>query len=160
MVYRRNFAFKVGDSRKLNPLYTGPYLVTEVISPILYRVESQKKEYVLHHDCLHICEEKAIPIWVQRKHRQLGLQEIGLRVGTPVPGADTENTDEATDEVEERLSMVESGDAMDDDSSSSDGDSSSGEEEEDSNIASLFEPQVTRAGRQRRTPKHFIDYIF
>ena len=37
---------------------------------------------------------------------------------------------------------------------------SSGEEEEDSNIASLFEPQVTRAGRQRRTPKHFIDYIF
>ena len=160
VVYRRNSAFKVGDSRKLNPLYTGPYLVTEVISPILYRVESQKKEYVLHHDRLHICEEKAIPIWVQRKRHQLGLQEIGLRVGTPVPGADTENTDEATDEVEERLSMVESGDVMDDDSSSSDGDSSSGEEEEDSNIASLFEPQVTRAGRQRRTPKHFIDYVF
>ena len=88
------------------------------------------------------------------------MQEIGLRVGTPVPGADTENTDEATDEVEERLSMVESGDMMDDDSSSSDGDSSSGEEEEDSNIASLYEPQVTRAGRQRRMPKHFIDYIF
>ena len=37
-VFRCNKASKVGSSKKLNPIWVGPLLVTEVINPVLYRV--------------------------------------------------------------------------------------------------------------------------
>ena len=62
---------KMGQSRKLNPLFTGPYLVVKVLSPYLYRVRDRKKTLVLHHDRLKICEEQAVPFWVRRRRHDL-----------------------------------------------------------------------------------------
>ena len=39
MVYQIKDAWKPGLSRKLCPLYTGPFVVIRVLSPCLYRVE-------------------------------------------------------------------------------------------------------------------------
>ena len=61
----------MGQSRKLNPLFTGPYLVVKVLSPYLYRVRDRKKTLVLHHDRLKICEERAVPFWVRRRRHDL-----------------------------------------------------------------------------------------
>ena len=71
LVYRRNSVVKMGQSRKLNPLFTGPYLVVKVLSPYLYRVRDRKKTLVLHHDRLKICEERAVPFWVRRRRHDL-----------------------------------------------------------------------------------------
>jgi transposase InsO family protein len=67
IVYKRNSATSVGQSKKLLPVFKGPYVVTAVISPILYRVESQKATSVEHHDRLAPCTDRHIPLWVQRK---------------------------------------------------------------------------------------------
>ncbi len=67
LVYRRDSSTTVGESRKLRPIYVGPFIVTDILSPALYRVESRRKSMVLHHDKLVICEDRAIPFWVRRK---------------------------------------------------------------------------------------------
>ena len=45
LVYRHNTAHRKGLSRKLCPVYIGPYLVVEVLSPYLYRWEDACKVY-------------------------------------------------------------------------------------------------------------------
>ena len=45
-------------------------IVTEVITPVLLRVRS-RKEQVLHHDKLKICEDRAIPMWMRRLWHQI-----------------------------------------------------------------------------------------
>ena len=75
LVYRKNSSVKLGQSRKLCPLFTGPYVVTRVLSPYLFEVQGQKKSLVLHHDRLRLCEDRVIPFWVRRKRRQLFEQE-------------------------------------------------------------------------------------
>ncbi len=66
-----------GQSRKLLPVYSGPFVVTEVYSPILYRICGQKnhKSQVVHHDRLRICRDRVIPLWAQRK--RLRMLETG-----------------------------------------------------------------------------------
>ena len=75
LVYQRNVAVKLGQSRKLCPLFKGPYLIIRVLSPYLYKVQDRKKTLVLHHDLLKICEERAVPFWVWRKRHQLFQKE-------------------------------------------------------------------------------------
>ena len=75
LVYQRNVAVKLGQSRKLCPLFKGPYLIIRVLSPYLYEVQDRKKTLVLHHDRLKICEERAVPFWVRRKRHQLFQKE-------------------------------------------------------------------------------------
>ena len=89
LVYRRNQACQVGLSRKLCPVFIGPYLVVEVLSPYLYRVEDRKRRMVLHHDKLKRCEDRTIPLWLRRKRHALfqgevsPLQESAAVEGTP-----------------------------------------------------------------------------
>ena len=71
LVYRLNATVKKGVSRKLEPVYVGPLLVTEVISPVLYRVEGRKKSAVMHHDRLRVCEDRFIPLWIRRRRHHL-----------------------------------------------------------------------------------------
>ena len=75
LVYQRNVSVKLGQSRKLNPLFKGPYLITKVLAPHLYEVQDRKKTLVLHHDRLKVCEERAVPFWVRRKRHQLFQSE-------------------------------------------------------------------------------------
>ena len=71
LVYRLNQVTKKGECRKLKPIWVGPLIVTEVITPVLLRVRSRKKEQVLHHDKLKICEDRAIPMWMRRLRHQI-----------------------------------------------------------------------------------------
>ena len=43
LVYTRNLGTTVGQSRKLFPQWKGPFVVTEVISPLLFRVVGRKR---------------------------------------------------------------------------------------------------------------------
>ena len=50
LVYLLNNSVDVGLSRKLKPIYKGPYIITEVFSPSLYRIEDRCRDFVVHHD--------------------------------------------------------------------------------------------------------------
>ena len=65
LVYRLNAVSKKGECKKLKPIWIGPLVVTEVISPVLYRVKDCHREFVLHHDRLKLCQDRVIPMWVQ-----------------------------------------------------------------------------------------------
>ena len=65
LVYFRNSSTVVGQSKRLLPVWKGPLIDIEIIS---YRsVAGRNREYVKHHNKLHICEDRDIPLWVRRK---------------------------------------------------------------------------------------------
>ena len=73
-VYRLNGASKTGESKKLKPVWVGPFVVIAVLNPVLFRVKDRKKEYVLHHDRLKRCEDRHIPLWLRKlRHGLLDL---------------------------------------------------------------------------------------
>ena len=71
LVYIRNMTTRVGQSKKLLPIWKGPFVVTKAISHVLYRVADRKKERVKHPDKLRICEDRDIPLWIRRKRHQI-----------------------------------------------------------------------------------------
>ncbi|KAK7481756.1 hypothetical protein BaRGS_00027004 [Batillaria attramentaria] len=62
-----NSAAKVGESRKLAPIWKGSYLVTDVVSPILVRVKGR----IVHTDRLQLCRDRTLPLWLRRKQNRL-----------------------------------------------------------------------------------------
>ena len=74
LVYKLNSATKVGESKKLKPVWVGPLIVTEVLSPILFKVKDRKREYILHHDKLKACTDRVVPMWLRKlRHNMLDL---------------------------------------------------------------------------------------
>ena len=65
-VYQLNGASKTGESKKLKPVWVGPLVVIDVLNPVLFRVKDCKKEYVLHHNHLKVCEDCHIPLWLRK----------------------------------------------------------------------------------------------
>ena len=70
LVYLLNNSMDAGLSRKLKPIYKGPYVVTEVLSPSLYRIEDRRRNFVVHHDRLLLCDDRYIPFWIRRKRQE------------------------------------------------------------------------------------------
>ena len=70
LVYLLNNSMDAGLSRKLKPIYKGPYVVTEVLSPSLYRIEDCRRNFVVHHDRLLLCDDRYIPFWIRRKRQE------------------------------------------------------------------------------------------
>ncbi len=70
LVYKLNSATLVGQSNKLKQPWKGPYLITEVLSPVLYRIRDRRGESVIHHDRLSRCEDRIIPLWMRRMRHQ------------------------------------------------------------------------------------------
>ena len=106
LVYRRNSVVKLGQSRKLNPVFSGPYLVTEVLSPYLYRVQGHKKKLMLHHDRLKLCEDRAVPFWVSRRRRSLLQQQSATNLvegQQAVPSAMEETESRGEQESEQQV---------------------------------------------------------
>lgn len=75
LVYMKNCNHVVGISRKLQPIMMGPYIVTKVISSILYKICDRRKEIVCHHDKMRICNDREIPLWIQRKRQEILFQD-------------------------------------------------------------------------------------
>jgi len=67
-------ASRIGQCKKLAPLWKGPYVIVEIVSPVLCKIASSRKEWVVHHDRLRLCDESPLPLWVRRRrHHILGL---------------------------------------------------------------------------------------
>ena len=45
-VYRFNKSIVPGQSKKLQPIWSGPWIVTQVISSVLYRIANRKRSMV------------------------------------------------------------------------------------------------------------------
>ena len=71
VVYRRNDVSKKGQSKKLVAAWKGPFLIQEVLTPVLFRVQGRKKASVLHHDLLKSCHDREIPLWIKRARHAL-----------------------------------------------------------------------------------------
>lgn len=79
-------ASRIGQCKKLAPLWKGPYVITEIMSSVLCKIASSRKEWVVHHDRLRMCNESPLPLWVRRRrHHILGLP-------APLPDATSDET--------------------------------------------------------------------
>ena len=76
LVYKLRSGVTKGISRKLLSIYEGPFLVTEVLPPVLFRIEGRKRSVIVHHDKLKPCNDRFIPFWLRRRrHEFLSLDE-------------------------------------------------------------------------------------
>lgn len=70
LVYKIDDSTEVGVSKKLRSPWKGPYLITEVLSPCLYRVQGRKQHDILHHDKLKLCVDREVPLHMRRLRRK------------------------------------------------------------------------------------------
>ncbi len=70
LVYKLDDSTEIGVSKKLKPPWVGPYLIVEVLTPNLYRVQGRKERDVLHHDKLRICLDREIPLRMRQMRRR------------------------------------------------------------------------------------------
>ena len=91
-VFLANSASKVGQSKKLAALWNGPFIVTKVISPILYEISSAKKSMVVHHDRMRKCQDTSLPIWLNRRRNKLKTNGIEGSSGPDLFGMDSDFT--------------------------------------------------------------------
>ena len=85
-VYQIDSATKVGQSSKLSAIWKGPYIVSKVYSPIIYKIEGERKtQSIVHHDRLKLCQDRVIPLWLRRKRSEL--------LDTPVNEESDQDTD-------------------------------------------------------------------
>ena len=76
LVYVLDPSNKPGVSIKLQPIFRGLYLVVKVYSPILYLVQDRKRQVVVYHDRLLLCNDRFIPMWMRKlRHQFLNLDE-------------------------------------------------------------------------------------
>ena len=66
VVYKTNSASKIGQSKKLQSLWLGPYFV-QAVEGTIYKIRSQKKSEWIHHDRLKMCEDAQLLLWLHHK---------------------------------------------------------------------------------------------
>lgn len=151
LVMVTNSATTAGVSRKLQPLWKGPFVVTQVVSPVLYRVSGQRRATVQHHDRLRPFHERSVPLWVHRKRASLDQNSRSDTLPLPLAAGvglhdslDSPPSDPLAD-VHQLFSLPS---CSTDPSSPSPYESSSDE---------LWRPATTRAGRTTRMPSRLRD---
>lgn len=182
LVYLLNSAGKIGQSRKLQPIYTGPHLIVKKISDILFAtINSRGKQQITHHDRMRRCSDHNIPIWARRERARLQqdihveaeevtdwslprlFQEEGEK-GDETPASDAalpEQLQTTTEEDEEVASELPGNSATPD--SYLPGTVAPTPEQTDNILPvpdnSLSLPPSKRSGRQRRRPYWLRDFI-
>ncbi|VDI09313.1 Hypothetical predicted protein [Mytilus galloprovincialis] len=94
IVLKINSATKVGQTPKFKQPWKGPYIVTEVKSPVLYKIQDKKTESVVHHDRLRMCYFTELPIWLKRLRNNI-LHDTDSNV--PIKNEDSEDLDDIYD---------------------------------------------------------------
>ena len=52
--------------------WVGPVLVTKKLSEVTCKVQNRRRTFVLHHDNMQPCRDRAVPVWMRRlRHRFL-----------------------------------------------------------------------------------------
>ena len=57
-VYRFNRSIVLGQILKIQPIWSGPWIVTQIISTVLYRIANRKRSMVAHHDSWKLCSDR------------------------------------------------------------------------------------------------------
>lgn len=78
IVYRLDSSTKVG-AKALQPIWKGPFVITRC-QPPLYKLQGKRASGVWHHDKLKLCQDRDLPLWVQRLRGQVlgGVEEENL----------------------------------------------------------------------------------
>ena len=71
VVLKLDSSCRVGQSKKLQPVFRGPLLVEDRLSSSLYRVQDRRRSEVLHHDRLRPATLRELPLWLCRRRHQL-----------------------------------------------------------------------------------------
>lgn len=76
IVYRLDSSTKVG-AKALQPFWKGPFVITRC-QPPLYKLQGKRASGVWHHDKLKLCQDRDLPLWVQRLRGQVlgGVEEV------------------------------------------------------------------------------------
>ena len=80
VVFRFNRSIVLRQSKRIQHIWSGPWIVTQVISSVLYRIANRKRSMVALHDSLKLCSERDLPIWLLRKRNELTGEYVGDRV--------------------------------------------------------------------------------
>lgn len=67
IVYLLDTAVLKGKCRKLCKPWKGPAIIVERISSSLFRVQLRKSMFVVNHDRMKHCKDRALPDWITRK---------------------------------------------------------------------------------------------
>ena len=180
LVYVLDPSNKPGVSTKLQPIFRGPYLVVKVYSPILYLVQDRKRQVVVHHDRLLLCNDRFIPMWMRKlRHQFLNLdetlpydedelQELNMFASGPEEGLQTLfNTESVKEGVADSETEAGTSASTGKDTSvpspvvipDSDVGPSSEEAENSESVGEELVQGMTKRGRRIMRPRHLWDYI-
>ena len=168
IVFRLNHTSKLHESAKLKSPWEGPFVVTEVLSPVLVKIKNQRREFVVHHN--NICPRtlRDVPLWVTRIRRRLKDDEDGP---PPIDLDDTDtsygldllfdNSDTAnlTPPSDQSFSLIDPPLLVQDKAGKTK------KRVENRNPASPVVPpldiptQTTRAGRKTKVPGHLFNFF-
>ena len=141
LVYMLNSATHVGHCSKLQPIMTGPYVICNSVSMYLYVIQGRRRKMVVHQDRLRLCEDRCIPLWIQRvRNAVLGLE---------IP----EVEDEPVHEVHQLFEMVVLGESEDAQRDAQHFD----DPNDDSTDDAVEVTTVTQTGRHIKRPARFLD---
>ena len=181
VVYRVDSSTKVG-AKALKPVWRGPYLVVGSAFP-LYHVRTPRRKVVLHHDRLKLCLDRVIPLWLRRlRHGVLqgdnqppepehDEEEGMLGLFQDPEGGTAVEPDQAAGEntvngrnagAPRAISGNMVNDHNTDDAPLADPNANlqhAPTPVTDDITAPIDAPNVTRAGRASRKPKHLRDYV-
>ena len=78
VVYRLNLKAKLGESNKLKEVYSGPYVVSKVFTPVVTQIQNEHKTMNLHNNNLKLCRDRKLPIPIQRLQRKILTGECNV----------------------------------------------------------------------------------
>jgi len=81
LVYKLDKSTAIRQSKKLKPIWEGPWVVTECLGSVLYRIRNRRRGVVVHHDLIKKCSEQNVPGWAKRIVDQLGTEEDAVVTG-------------------------------------------------------------------------------
>ena len=156
LVYEIDSATKVGQSNKLKKAWKGPYIITKILSPVLYQIKNTKEPRIVHHDRLKLCSDREVPAWVTRQRNKL-LENDGINTN--------DNIDEDENDHKKQEDLISGEDGLSDNSAKASDDKLEAKidtEVDMGGIQELFKETMTekqtKRGRKIRTPVRFDDF--